>query len=220
MYFGHGKLPWQVGVSELSINRATSRHSTTVTTDTYEETPQSTLEAEASDSQRFAAVSEQEPHVSSNETAESEKAEAAVETESSPAPSEEVAATPAKEPAESDEAAASKVEDSGEVPVDEKFLEGIAAFQNQLNDSPSEEVEEEDASVAKEETATKDEPAAEENTDQASPDDVPEDEADDVLAGINSFRAQLEDMQGSDEPSQEDSESADVHETEEAEATP
>ncbi|NOY28654.1 MAG: hypothetical protein GXP28_00335 [Planctomycetes bacterium] len=145
------------------------------------------------------------------EVEEVEEVEATVETEE-----EEIAASDEKIP--EPPAIEASVEDSDqqagtEEKLDEKFLEGIAAFQSQLEQSEEksakESAEEVESETAQDEAAPSEEPIAnpvETATDAQEESSI----SDDVLAGIESFRAQLANMQqkSGEEESDSDSETS------------
>jgi len=133
--------------------------------------------------------------------------EAAVETEE-----EEIAASDEKipEPPATDVSVEVSDQQAGtEEKLDEKFLEGIAAFQSQLEQSEEESAEEVESETAQDEAAPSEEPIA--NPVETAT-DVQEESSisDDVLAGIESFRAQLATMQqkSGEEESNSDSETS------------
>ncbi len=211
LYLGHSKQPRRV---RLPVRKRAKEQPAENTDEALGAAIPQEEEA-ATDSPLFPETAEQSPQESKDEPVEPPSIEAATKEESAPAESEpeqpptaEPVEAKAEKPAATDGGAASNSADASSEAIDDSLLEGIEAFQNQLGESQPEQAEKDDSAAAEEATNASPEDSAQDSS---------ADDAEELLAGIESFRAQLADVKGTDEPSAEGSTSEVAEDAEKAE---
>jgi len=229
VYLGHGQLPWRLSTPLRQQPPASPPEAVPAPAEQHYDDPEELATVAEEASEAAEPIEETAEIFSADEvetTAEEAVVESAVSAEEPPVVAEEkqktvepeagvTEAEPATGPAATVEASEPESEGSIEAgsdfaeqeqsavnadeKLDEKFLEGLADFQNQLKQEES--TGEAEANAVPEQTAPSKEPVAEvaeEKVDTVEPEIESQEEAsisDEVLAGIESFRDQLANMQ-------------------------